>query len=101
MEKVFAKSALGNRSLELGVSSSEHSNVDTLRLALTDWMNLALLQNPHELRLKRQRQVPNLIQQQSTVLGRANDSLVVCNSPRERASSKSEQLAFDHVVRSG
>src|SRR6185436_13352997 len=101
VKEILAKSSLAHCSLQLRVSRRDHTNIDVQRLAVSNRMNLALLKEPEKLWLKRERQITNLIQKQSPVLGSANYAFAVCDRARERAFSESKKLTLYHVVGRG
>src|SRR6185503_7075778 len=98
---ILAKSPLAHRSLQLRVSRRDPANIDVQRLTVSNRMNLALLKEAEKFWLKRERQITNLIQKQSPVLGSANYAFAVCDRAGERALSESKKLTLYHVVRRG
>src|SRR6185295_7783143 len=101
VKEVLAKSPLAHCSLQLRVSRRDYTNIDVKRLAVSNRMDLALLKEPKKLWLKRERQITNLIQKQSPVLGSANYAFTVCDRARECALSESKKLTLYHVVGGG
>src|SRR6185295_13182061 len=64
-------------------------------------MNLSFLQEPQQLGLQIEREVTDLVKKESAALGGANHSFVALDGPSESAFAIAEQLALDHVFRSG
>src|SRR5262245_36439957 len=101
MEQIFAELSFGHCTLEFRVGSRDYSHINALWLTLTDRVNLTFLKKSEKLRLKRERQVSDLVEKQRPVLGAAYDSFIVGDRASERSSLETEQLTLDHVGRSG
>src|SRR6185436_13872873 len=69
VEEVFAKASLGDGPLQIRVSSRDHPDIDLQRLTLADRVYLALLEEPQQFRLKLDREVADLVQEERAALG--------------------------------
>src|SRR5690242_9135295 len=67
------------------------------RRALAQRMNLTFLQETQQLRLQRKRQVSNLVEKQSAVLSRANQTRMVRHGTRKRTAPMAKQHALDQL----
>src|SRR5262245_44692339 len=75
--KVFSKKPLADELLEIFVRGGNHAHVYFARSTLTKGVNLAFLKKPEQLRLQRKRQVADLVEEQSAVLSRTDQSRLV------------------------
>src|SRR5205807_139259 len=79
----------------------KHAHVHFARRALAERVHLALLKEAQELRLKSERQVANLVEEERAALSRAYESFVIRVRARERALAVAEQEALDEFRRRG
>ena len=97
--EVAAKRTVGDLVLEVSVRRADHAHVDRLRDGRADRQDLALLQNPEELRLRLRRHVADLVQEQGAFVRRLQQAGLVLRGAGERALPVPEQLAFDQILR--
>src|SRR5678815_1923704 len=75
------------------------AHVDFARRPLTERVNLSLLQKPEQLGLERKRQVANLVEEQRSVLRRADQAGLVRHRAGKRAAAMTKQHALDQLSR--
>ena len=73
----------------------EQTHVHPPRLLVSHAPDLALLQHPQQLRLERERQLPDLVQQQRTAVGLLEQSRTIARGAGERAFYVAEQLRLE------
>ena len=98
IEEIRAEAAGGHLAGEVAVGRGDEPHVDRLGLGRAERANLALLDRAQQLRLQRQRQLADLVQEQGAAVGRAEQALGVADGAGERAAHVAEQLAFDHAL---
>src|SRR5262245_51916781 len=74
---------------------ADQPHVDRLTARCAERQELASLQNAQELRLRVERQVPDLVEEESPALGHLDEAGLVLVGARECAALEAEQLAFE------
>src|SRR5207244_10262019 len=69
--------------------------VATPRLAGADGPNRSVVEAPQQARRERQRQLPDLVEEQRALVGHLEQALLVLGGARERPTHVTEQLAFE------
>ena len=89
--------SLGQEPLALGRGDDAHVDLD--RPGLTQWVDLARVEQPEQLRLYVQVQLTDFVEEQRSALGGADDAggMVLC--AREGATPVSEEVAVEDVAR--
>src|SRR5258707_3502034 len=77
------------------------ADVDTVSPAAAQTLKLLLLQNPQQLRLQGQGNIPYFIQEQCPCIGHFEAANFLNDSPSERAFLVSEEFAFQQVKGNG
>jgi hypothetical protein len=86
---------------EVLVGRGDDAHVDLLRGVGADGLNGLLLDAAQDLRLERQRHVPDFVEEQRAAVGLCEAPLAVAGGARERASGVAEQLAFEELFGDG
>ena len=96
--QVLAEAAGAHRRLEVLVGGGEHAHVDADRLVAADALELLLLQRAQQLRLRLERHVAALVEEQRAAVG----GLELALAPRDRAGEGAalvpEELALDQLA---
>ena len=95
MIEILAKAPLGDLQGKIPVGHRDHPNVDMLEPIAAQWLDLAFLQHPQQLRLQLQRQLAHLVQHQGAAVGHLEVPAMVAGCPGERPAPMAEQGALD------
>ncbi len=96
--KVFAEAAILHRSLELSVRGGDDPNVGRALIRIAHAAELSLLQEAEELGLRRQGQLPDLIQKERAAIARLDETYPIPVSTGECAADVAEQLTLDESL---
>src|SRR5262249_56912488 len=80
---------------EVAVAGSEHPDVHRSRLQASHASYRSLLEDPKQLRLRGERHLPDLVQEQGPALGGLDQACLGGTRSGERSSFVSEQLALE------
>src|SRR6516162_1067834 len=76
-------------------------DIDAMRPATSQTLELLLLQNPQQFRLQTQRHISDFVQEQSSSIGHFEAANLLRHSPSESTLLVSEEFAFQQVKRNG
>src|ERR1700751_688526 len=76
-------------------------DVDAMRPATSQTLELLFLQDPQQLRLQRQGQISNFVQEKGPCVGHFEAANFLRDSPRESALLVSKEFAFQQVKGNG
>ena len=99
--EVFTEMPGGDLRLEIAIGGRDDTHIDPDYAIAAQRLQLALLQDPKQLGLQRQRQLADLIQQQGAAIRHHEVATVIMGRAREGATPMPEQRAFDQVRRQG
>src|SRR5262249_22974911 len=99
--EVFAKTARGHVRAEVTVRGGDDADVDRARGVIADALVLAFLQDAEKLRLKIEREVTDLVEEDRSVRGELEASGPIARGARERAAYMPEELALEHLAGDG
>ncbi len=94
MEQVGAKAPALDLALEVAVRRGDHANVDAVEAVGADALDLAALQGAQELRLERERQLADLVEEEGPAVGHLELPGAVARGAGEGARHVAEQLAL-------
>src|SRR5690606_27234450 len=97
--EVLSERAALNLDLEIAVGRGDEANVDGARGDAAHADDLAALDDPQELGLRRCRHLGNLVEEDRAAIGRFEQSRLGLMSPRERTLLVTEQLALEQRFR--
>src|SRR6267143_4780193 len=93
--QILAEGAVLVRGFEVAVRGGDHSHVDFDPLVAAYGTNFLFLQNAQQLRLKLQRQLSNLDEENSPGISRLEESLFRFQRPGESPLLIAEEFTFD------
>ena len=99
IEKIVAKSSRCHFLFDVAIARCDHTNVYFLRLVGTDPSNLAHLQRPQQLHLKRGICFANLVEKDGAIVCFFPQTSTVTISSGKRAFHVSEQFSLDQLCR--
>src|SRR5712671_2372951 len=99
MIQVFAEAALLDERVEVAVRRDDDAGVDDDRSLAADAFELALLEEPQQLRLHGRRHVADFVEEQRAAVGLLELAEVARGRPGERALLVAEQLRLDELGR--
>src|SRR5581483_8815382 len=97
--EVLAEFPLLHRLLEVVVRRGEEPHVDLDRVVAADALELLLLDRAQELRLRLERHVAHLVEEERPAVRRLELALASGDRARERALLVPEELALDELAR--
>src|SRR5689334_2391225 len=92
--EVLTEDAPVDLPLEVAVCRSDDSDVDARSLRLAHATYLACLQRTEQLRLHLQRELPDLVEEDRSTVGRLEGALAIAIGSRERPPDVPEQLTL-------
>ena len=98
-EQIFPKTTLPHLVSQTAMSRPEHPDVHIPGLILTDAMDLALLQEPQQLRLHGWWHLADLVEQHRASVRRLQKADSIRARPRERAFSMTKELRLEQPFR--
>src|SRR6185295_20289020 len=90
--QVLAELLRRNRGLQLLVGGGDDAHVDVQRLRTADTLESFLFERAQDLRLKAERQIADLVQEQRSAMRQLEASRLPCGCAREGAFLMAEQL---------
>ncbi len=99
MIEVGAKAPFHHLLAQIAVGGRQHPHIDPQAAVITDTLNIAILQDAQQLRLQRQRQLADFVEEQRAVIGHLKFAAAVADSPGKRPFHVTEQLALRHALR--
>src|SRR5262249_23117672 len=99
VEEIVAEAALLHLAVEVAPRRGENADVDALGPVAPYGTHLAALDRAQELRLERQIEIADLVDEQRSVRGLLEDALASCRSSGDRALFVTEELRLDEVRR--
>ncbi len=99
VEEILAEALVGDQGVDVAVGGRDHPHVDPRRPLVPDPIELAVLQDPQDLGLGRQRHVADLVHEQRPPVRQPEPSLPVGHRTGERAAPVPEELALPHLHR--
>ena len=99
IEEVFAETPLGHGELQILVRAGEHAHVHRGHAFRADPLDLAVLQDAQDLRLRARREIRDLIEKDHAAMRDLEQSLSRRHRARERAAFVPEQLALHQALR--
>src|SRR5205823_2075749 len=87
--------------LEVGIGRRDDAHGDALRSQIANRMHLGRFEKSQQLRLGREIQLADFVEEQRAVLGRADDAREGLHGAGEGAAPMAEELAFDEIARNG
>src|SRR2546423_3148827 len=97
--EVLAEASLLDGRLELAVRGGDDADVGGAVGGVADAAKLAVLQESQKLRLRRQRQLADFVEEERAAVGRLDEAGAVAVGAGERAAHAAEQLALDERLR--
>src|SRR5215831_15520215 len=85
--------------LEILIGGGDETDVDWDRLRAADALDDALLKRTQQLRLRRQRKIANLVQEQRSARRLLDAANLAARRAREGALLVAEELALDEILR--
>ena len=98
-EQIFAEGAVLNHAVEVAVRGRDDTKVDRARVRGADRAHLVLLEHTQERRLRRRREIADLVEEQRASARGGDQAGGVGDRPRERPLLVTEQLALDEPRR--
>src|SRR5581483_5358700 len=98
VQQVEAKSSRARFRAQVAVGRRDNSNVDPPRDVLADSPELALLDDPQQLRLRARRELADLIEQQRPAVRLFEHAYALGHGAGEGAPRMAEELRLDQVV---
>ena len=97
VEQILAEAALADLACQIAVRRGDHAHVDADGLVAADALELALLQHAQQLRLRRGRDLADLVEEQRAAVGLLEAAVAARGRAGERALLVAEQLALEHA----
>ena len=94
-EEIFTKTCLRDFLVQLCVRRRDHANVDVARLGGSDALDVARLQNAEQLRLERERHIPDLVEKDGSRVRQLEPADAIHLRVGERALHVAEQLTLE------
>ena len=98
-EQVLAELPLGHPLLEVAVGRGDDADVDVQRLGAADPLETPLLERAQDLRLQRQRQLADLVEEQRAAMRQLEPAGLARRRAGERALLVAEQLGLEQRSR--
>src|SRR5215510_7554657 len=99
IKEVFTKQTSAHLLFEILVGGDDHTHVHRHRSLAADRIELSFLQDAQELRLGRQRHVPDLVQEKRAAMGLSEQSLGALDRAGKGSPLMPKQLAFEQRFR--
>ena len=96
--EILAKPAACNELLELAIGRGDDPDVDAPILIVADPAELLRLQDSQQLRLQRQRQLADLVEEQRPGVRGGEQTLAIARRVRERTADVAEQLVLEQLL---
>src|SRR6185295_2652434 len=97
--EVLAESSGRDHFLQVAVRCGDDPHVDAQRLAATDALELALLQNPEQFHLRRQRDLADFVEEQRSTVRLLEATFALAIGARVLASLVAEELTLEQAFR--
>ena len=98
VEEVVAERAFGHHGAQVAVGGADKPDVGALRARVAHRLELALLDDAQQLRLDRERDVADLVEEYAATLRHFEQPALVRDRAREGAFHVAEELAFEQVL---
>ena len=95
VEQVLEELAVGDQLPQIAIGRGDHAHVDLLRALGAERLELAILQHAQQLRLHRQRDGADLVEEDRAAVGEREAALLGERGAGERAADVAEQLRFE------